>query len=62
MSIFCKHKWSLMSETTTKSAVEIMRGCGITEAKGVHNITGRKFIQLVQCDKCGKLKRFVEEL
>ena len=60
--MFCKHKWELISETTTKSRTEVLGESGVTKFKGVFNLVDRKFIQIVFCKKCGKLKRFVEEI
>jgi len=64
MSIFCKHEWKLISETTTRAAIEVLGSVGMPFHidKGGPHFTERKHIQLVQCDKCGKLKRFVEKL
>ena len=66
MKVFCKHEWKLVSETTTKSKFEhaasnLDFSAGV-EIKGGMCCTDRKFIQIVSCDKCGKLKRFVEEI
>lgn len=60
--IFCKHDWSLLSETTTKSRVEVLRECGVASLKGLFKPVDRKHIQIVACKKCGKLKRFVEDI
>ena len=59
---FCKHKWVILSETTTKSRIEVLRECGVSSIRGLLNPVDRKFIQIVQCEKCGKLKRFVEPI
>jgi len=59
--MFCKHKWSVLSETYTKSAFD-----QITRLKSMklenNEIFARKFIQIIQCNKCGAIKRFVEQL
>jgi len=60
--MFCKHKWTVVSETVTKSPIEVIRESGFTNVKNLSNPTDRKHIQIVQCEKCGKLKRFVEKL
>lgn len=62
--MFCKHEWKMLSEVTTKSKFEVA-----TENL-VGNITvpwqlanaNRKHIQVFTCGKCGKLKRFVENI
>lgn len=60
--IFCKHKWQLISETVTKSRIEVLMNSNITSIKGLIDPVNRKFIQIVACEKCGKLKRFVESI
>lgn len=69
-SIFCKHNWVLVSEITTKSkfeiAIETMAPLG-TDFKKINlprqmSDTSRKFIQIIKCEKCGKFKRFVEDI
>ena len=64
--MFCKHEWKLLSETVTKSKFEVA-----TEALSDRTTkmslpwqmsdTSRKHIQVFTCEKCGKLKRFVED-
>lgn len=66
--MFCKHKWSLLSETVTKSKFE----SSISAFRSVENgkvklpwqlcDASRKHIQTFSCDKCGNLKRFVEDI
>ena len=60
--MFCKHKWETLSEKTTKSQVEHARECGLILTKGGGDVLERKYIQVVTCTKCGKLKRFVESI
>ena len=62
MSIFCKHEWKVLSETTTKSRAEQVEDLGGMIKGCADSILSRKFIQIVTCDKCCKLKRFVEEI
>jgi len=66
MNLFCKHDWQLLHETTTESVLEhTKRVTG--NAGGSDNVGGqellcqKKYITLVTCKKCGKLKRFVEK-
>jgi len=67
MSIFCNHDYELIQEVVTKSAFEVAYNTVKTSAKGI-NIpwqmcnTERKHITTLKCTKCGKLKRFVENL
>lgn len=67
--LFCNHKWTLVSETTTESKFEsavkaLGSGKAITRINIPHQLccADRKFIQITYCDKCGKLKRFVENI
>ena len=61
MKWFCKHDWKMISETTTKSDMEVAGAIpNVATVKGFD--TQRKLIQVVACTKCGKLERFVEYL
>ena len=63
MSIFCKHKWEILSETTTKSKFEVaIETVGNESLPPQMSCTKRKFIQVVACSECGKFKRFVENI
>jgi len=67
--MFCKHKWELLSETVTKSKFESSMEAAELEHR-VKKINlphqlcdaDRKHIQTFTCNKCGKLKRFVESI
>ena len=65
--MFCKHEWELLTETVTKSKFEVAMEA-IGERTYEINLpwhmsnTDRKHIQTFTCKKCGKLKRFVEEI
>jgi hypothetical protein len=63
--MFCKHQWEMLSETTTESQLEqAVRVTGSHPTPQYDHqfeqMTERKFIQVVQCTRCGKLKRFKE--
>lgn len=62
----CKHEWKVLSETVTKSAIEVARSTVIGsiefEVSGKLACAKRKHIQVFTCNKCGKLKRFVENI
>lgn len=60
--MFCKHEWTLLSETTTESRIELLARCGVEKVKGLSSPADRKLIQMVSCKKCGKLRRFVEKI
>lgn len=64
----CKHDWEILSEKTTESRVEhfgnITKKMYLPKALYHYEfmeMTERKLIQLVQCKKCGKLKKFTEK-
>ena len=62
--LFCKHKWKILSETTTQSKYEHFTAV-LGQPKDINVVFGalkRKYIQIVTCDECGKLKRFVEDI
>ena len=64
----CKHDWKLISETTTESKSEhFLRTFRKHNQKSVQVPwslvdTDRKHIQTFACSKCGKFKRFVENI
>lgn len=66
--MFCKHEWKVLSETTTVSKIEHSIVVLKPDMMGKFNIPAqmcdadRKYIQVIACDKCGKLKRFVENI
>jgi hypothetical protein len=60
--MFCNHEWKVLSETTTKSQYEHAKDIGLIVEEGRSSGLIRKHIQIVSCDKCGSLKRFVEIL
>lgn len=60
--MFCNHEWRILSETTTESAYEHAKNIGLIVTRGSTLGLERKYIQIVVCDKCGKLKQFVEDI
>ena len=63
MSIFCRHDYKLISETTTKSKFEhASEFVNSVELQGYWDVFNRKHIQVFTCSKCGNLKRFVENI
>ena len=66
--MFCKHEWSLLTETTSKSYFEIsmkaMGDAGVSKSGLPHQLcdASRKLVQVFTCSKCGKLKRFVTDI
>lgn len=69
MNLFCNHDWKVLSETTTKSAFEVaMETAKESNVVGKTTIpwqmcnTDRKYIVVCSCSKCGKIKKFVENV
>ena len=61
--MFCKHDWKLLSSTTTESQLEHADKLGLRITRGGTTLMlRRKYIQIVKCDKCGKVKKFVEDI
>ena len=58
----CKHQWKILSETTTNSVAERAKKIGATFSGGNMAMFEQKLIQIVVCDDCGKLKRYVESI
>ena len=58
----CKHEWGCLTETTTKSRFEIIASFNSFAIPKSENTAARKHIQVFVCNKCGSLKRFVEDL
>jgi len=66
----CKHNWKVLSDTVTESKYQstinaFMQVPGKVESLKIpHQMccADRKHIQIVTCDKCGKLKRYVEKI
>ena len=54
----------LLAKAIFEAATEALAKVGCTKGKIPHQMccADRKFIQVVQCTKCGKLKRFVENI
>jgi hypothetical protein len=69
IKLFCKHKWFIVSEITTESKFQIACNVmGVSDKTPNFSIphymcdTDRKLIQIVSCEKCGTLKKFVEDI
>lgn len=58
----CAHKWKMISEITTKSRIEVLKDlkCIPSEYSYIMLPVDRKFIQILSCEKCGKLRKFIE--
>jgi len=68
MAIFCKHTWEILREVTTKSQFEhalesiVKADTANIKVPGQMCDANRKFIQVINCKKCGKLKRYVTSI
>jgi len=60
--MFCKHEWKVLSTEVTESQIEMLNRVIPGTSKAYTSMFERKHIQIVSCDKCGKLKRFVEKI
>ncbi len=65
--MFCKHKWKMLSEKTTESQFEHSMNTAYKYSNAIklpHQLCDaeRKVIQILSCEKCGKLKKFVETI
>jgi len=59
--MFCKHKWKILSETLHKSKAEYANTLGF-RSSGISFDFDRVLIQVLTCEKCGKLKRYKETI
>ena len=62
--LFCKHDWELISKETTKSNVQAILESNSCEKKFKYLYTDlqRYLIQVFACKKCGKIKKFKDQL
>jgi len=58
----CKHNWKVLTETKEKSPIEKMVEVGVFRYRGFEDIEYGKYICIVTCIKCGKIKKFVETI
>lgn len=63
MKWFCKHKWKILQDITTESWLEHTKKLGLNPLSALtFHYFERKYITIVVCEHCGKLKRFVENI
>lgn len=60
--MFCKHEWKVLSEVTTKSKFSELAGVTRMKSVDIEELTARKHILTVTCEKCGDIKQFVNEI
>jgi len=62
MSIFCKHKWKILSETVTESPLEQSHRLGLLIKSSVNgHVFTKRYITICACEQCGKLQQFENE-
>ena len=60
--IFCKHNWKVLSETRTESIAERAIKNGMRIKRCSSDDLKQTLVQIVTCDKCGKIKRYVKKI
>ena len=62
--LFCKHNWVLLSKETTKSNIQTIleSNPNISNFKYLCTDLQRYLIQIIVCKKCGKIKKFKDQL
>ena len=60
--LFCKHNWELISKETTTSNFENISKLGVSEFTYFPSDLKRYLIQVFVCKKCGKIKKFEDQL
>lgn len=65
MKLFCKHEWKTLSNETFESEadnlIKTLHKYGRVLKSGKIN-TSRTNIHIMQCEKCGKLEKFVTKV
>lgn len=59
--LFCKHKWTKLSEITSKSVLDVTGGAKV-RYWDITELTGRLHVVIATCDKCGSIKKFQTKL
>ena len=57
--LFCNHQWRLLSEVKEESPYV---KCNLKKIEGSLSELYGTLVQLACCDKCGKIKKFVEKI
>ena len=60
MSLFCKHEWEKVSETTLPCALDNLKALGMESETYYTSQLRKKYILVLGCKKCGKLDKTVE--
>ena len=65
--MFCKHKWKLLSKEITKSKFdELKKSCISVNFNAIqykfYGMLDKYLIQVFSCDKCGKIKKFIDKI
>lgn len=60
--MFCKHNWKILSEIRTDSIVDRAIKNGMHIKRCSSDDLKQTLVQIVTCEKCGKIKRYVSEV
>ena len=61
--MFCKHEWKIITEQTIESFVERMgKNKGVKEFNYPSSALKGSYICILQCVKCGKINKTIEEI
>lgn len=61
--LFCLHSWKIIKEETLPSTWEELQNRGMRYIKGAPSgFFERQRFTTLQCEKCGRLKRYVDYL
>lgn len=64
--LFCEHRWTKVSEITSKSSLEQMHSLGYRPraalAGALLKLASKEHVVILKCDTCGKLERIVTNL
>ena len=55
----CKHSWKILSEATIKSDLDVMKENGFRPDHIYDYNTKRTLVQIIACEKCGKINKYV---
>lgn len=55
--MFCKHNYNVISQIETKSQAEQLHEMGLRP--NTHTYFNKKYVTILKCDKCNKIKKIV---
>lgn len=60
--MFCKHKWDKITEYVSDSKLDNMIKNDFRPDYVVESFISKKFICILQCTECGKIRKIVESI